>query len=59
MNKEIMKKAGFGERVKLVERNMCPFCKKEIRQQDFKDELSRREYDISGLCQKCQDEMFG
>lgn len=26
---------------------------------EFKDELSRREYRISGLCQKCQDEVFG
>lgn len=25
---------------------------------EFKDELSRREYSISGLCQKCQDEVF-
>ena len=25
----------------------------------FKDELSKREYRISGLCQKCQDKIFG
>jgi hypothetical protein len=25
----------------------------------FRDELSRREYHISGLCQKCQDQFFG
>jgi len=25
----------------------------------FRDESSRREYRISGLCQKCQDELFG
>jgi hypothetical protein len=24
----------------------------------FRDELSRREYQISGLCQKCQDVIF-
>ena len=24
----------------------------------FKDSLSAREYEISGLCQKCQDEVF-
>jgi hypothetical protein len=27
--------------------------------EDFRDALSKREYQISGLCQKCQDEMFG
>ena len=26
---------------------------------EFRDELSRREYRISGLCQKCQDAFFG
>lgn len=25
----------------------------------FRDELSKREYKISGLCQKCQDKIFG
>ena len=26
---------------------------------DFRDELSEREYGISGLCQTCQDGIFG
>ena len=26
---------------------------------EFKDELSKREYAISGFCQDCQDNMFG
>jgi len=26
---------------------------------EFKDECSKREYTISGLCQKCQDSIFG
>jgi hypothetical protein len=26
---------------------------------EFRDELSRREYTISGLCQECQDTIFG
>ena len=25
----------------------------------FRDDISRREYHISGLCQRCQDSMFG
>lgn len=58
MNKEIMKAAGFKEEVKLVEEKKCPFCKKPIVMSDFKDESSAREYGISGLCQKCQEEMF-
>lgn len=26
--------------------------------EEFTDELSKREFEISGLCQKCQDEVF-
>jgi hypothetical protein len=26
---------------------------------EFRDALSRKEYTISGLCQKCQDDIFG
>lgn len=26
---------------------------------EFRNEISRREYGISGLCQKCQDDVFG
>ena len=26
---------------------------------EFKDELSRKEYSISGLCQSCQNKVFG
>ena len=26
---------------------------------EFRDELSRKEYGISGLCQPCQDGIFG
>ena len=26
---------------------------------DFKDELSKKEFGISGFCQPCQDEIFG
>jgi len=37
----------------------CPFCQSVINPDDFRDERSRREFFISGLCQKCQDETFG
>jgi len=26
---------------------------------DFRDEISHKEYGISGFCQECQDEIFG
>lgn len=59
MNKDIMKQAGFGEEVKNVEAGLCPFCKGKIDINEFRNDVSKKEYRISGLCQKCQDEMFG
>lgn len=37
---------------------ICPFCKKPVNIDEFRDDLSRKEYRISGLCQKCQDDFF-
>ena len=34
----------------------CVSCGKPAT--DFRDELSRKEFGISGLCQRCQDEFF-
>ena len=56
MNKEIMKQAGLGRMVELVDAHKCPTCEQEIGA--FKDELSLREFRISGMCQSCQDGFF-
>ncbi len=58
MNKNIMEAAGFGSEVKDIEAGLCPFCKKEIKVNQFRDRLSLKEYHISGLCQSCQDDVF-
>lgn len=36
----------------------CPNCKKDMSKEKFKDEISVKEFKISGLCQVCQDEIF-
>lgn len=58
MNKDLMQKMGFSREVEKVEQGKCPFCNTPIGEQFFRDALSRREYRISGLCQKCQDSFF-
>lgn len=35
---------------------ICPMCKEKIG--EFQDELSEKEFQISGMCQRCQDEVF-
>jgi hypothetical protein len=77
MNKNIMRAAGFGEQVRLVEQRRCPTCGEyvgitphavylrpvkpgqipEIKNL-FRDDLSFKEFGISGMCQKCQDKTF-
>ncbi len=48
----------FGRtRTGAINSDMCVCCGGDAL--FFMDELSRREYSISGLCQKCQDKTFG
>lgn len=41
-----------------IDAGNCPTCRKAINMKDFKDELSKKEFQISGMCQECQDEVF-
>lgn len=41
-----------------VRANRCTSCNIPIFETDFKDDLSKQEYSISGLCQRCQDKAF-
>lgn len=43
----------FGSRLRA---GLCPTCGEEV--VSFRDELSAREYAISGMCQGCQDSVF-
>jgi hypothetical protein len=59
MNENIMRQMGFNKEMDNVKNNICPCCNAPVNQDEFKDELSKKEFKISGLCQKCQDEVFG
>jgi hypothetical protein len=49
--------AAFGQQAgKRLDHDLCPRCGKAAR--DFRDEISEREWEISGLCQPCQDAIF-
>ena len=56
---EVFMRKAFPEEMKNRDEGKCPFCGKVIDpEKEFRDELSKREFKISGLCQKCQDEVF-
>jgi len=44
-------------RTESIKNNQCVWCQKPA--VTFKDELSKKEYTISGMCQDCQDRTFG
>ena len=44
-------------RPQMVPEALCTTCDGVA--ESFKDEASEREYQISGMCQSCQDEIFG
>lgn len=47
----------FPEMAKLKQEGKCPTCGQPVG--EFKNDLSRKEFGISGMCQKCQDSVFG
>ena len=58
MNKDIMGQIFPGE-LSYILAKRCPFCQKKVSNLDyFKDDISLREFEISGLCQDCQDKVF-
>ena len=44
-------------RVQTVSQNKCVMCGGDAT--EFRNEISRREYSISGMCGVCQDKIFG
>ena len=54
-----MMKRVFPEQMERISNGECPFCGKAITPEtDFRNELSYKEYTISGMCQDCQDDLF-
>ena len=48
----------FPKEIQALRENKCPFCLKEVRKEDCTTEREIAEFEISGLCPKCQDEAF-
>lgn len=57
---ENLKALGFTLEAARVERGECPFCGQVVDQAALaaSDDSTRREFEISGLCPKCQGRMF-
>jgi len=52
-------KALFPEQAKNIKENKCALCgSTKVTFKDFRDNLSRKEFGISGKCQSCQDKIW-
>ena len=52
----------FGvDRVETIAGGDCISCDeaRDLKATSFRDDVSRKEYAISGMCQSCQDDVFG
>lgn len=56
---EVLKDIFGIDRRESIINNKCAFCGESVSVFEFRDEISRREFSIFGLCQLCQDETFG
>jgi hypothetical protein len=58
--KAMLRELGFDEEIDNVDKGLCSICGSDkVKYDDFKDSLSWKEFKISGMCQRCQDETFG
>ncbi len=57
---ELASISGHGtSRTYALENKICAWCEADCSKDDsFRDSASKREYLISALCQKCQDDFF-
>lgn len=56
--KDILRLVGMSNQIDKVEHGFCPTCDKPVSKSDFRDKLSLERFQISGMCQKCQSEVF-
>ena len=49
------------DRATVIKEGKCLTCDEahDLKATSFRDDISRKEYSISGMCQCCQDDVFG
>ena len=57
--KSFLRSLVFGREVSIVEECRCPLCTERVEEDEFRNEVFMKEFESSGLCQGCQDTVFG
>jgi hypothetical protein len=55
----LLKAFGFRREVALVKACRCPLCSDIVDKTEFRNKAFVKEFESSGLCQGCQDSVFG
>lgn len=54
----ILRVLGFDKAIENLDKGCCPICGDPVDPNGLRDALSIKEFEISGLCQVCQDTVF-
>jgi len=57
--KNFLKSFGIKRAVSLVKECKCPLCADKVNKKEFRNDVFKKEFERSGLCQECQDTVFG
>lgn len=55
----ILKSFGFEKSIGAIKMGCCASCGVSVEESDFRNPISIKEFHISGMCQHCQDSIFG
>ena len=57
--KRFLRKLRFWHKFKMVKDCRCPFCAEKVDKSEFRNKVFLREFESSGMCQECQETVFG
>ncbi|WP_324447295.1 hypothetical protein [Methanosarcina sp.] len=57
--KRLLKAFGFKREVAVIKACRCPLCAEIVDKREFRNKAFVKEFESSGLCQGCQDTVFG
>lgn len=49
----------FPEMGSMRDMGLCPYCGVAVNPGDFSTVIALKEFDITGMCEPCQNEVFG
>ena len=57
--KRFLRALGIRRKNAMVKSCRCPLCAERVDEEEFRNEIFLKEFKSSGLCQGCQDTVFG